>query len=546
MPPLGLRLRLVIPLACVLLAYGAFHTYFAAKTQHEEIFAEATLSVLRLADTVRRSTRHAMLESRRDDVHRMIEDIGQQSGIDHVRIMNKEGVIVYSSVPDEIGTVVNRGAEACYQCHNTRQPPTTIDSTKRARVYDSAAGHRTLAAIDVIYNEPSCWIADCHAHTGQQTQLGVVDVGVSLQEADARLRRTTRNATLFGICSTLAVCAAGAWLVHRLVNLPVQRLLECTQRVAHGDLTCTDLPASDDEIGHLSRSFMHMTADLQKAHAELSNWAHKLEAEVEHKTRDLTLAQAQIIRSEKLSSVGLLAAGVAHELNSPLTGILTFAHLAAKRLPEGSTEREHLLVIASQAQRCATIIRQLLDLSRERPPEKKCEDLHALLDQAVTLVEHQPRFQQVEIRRNYDPAVGCVQMDAGQMQQVFLNLLVNAGEAMPRGGRLQIQTRAAPAPRSRDGRSRTAPDGGEVQIAIRDTGVGIPPENLHRVFDPFFTSKEVGQGTGLGLAVSHGIVERHGGSIAVESTVGAGTVFTITLPLGGCDARTEPNQGSDP
>lgn len=530
MPPVGLRLRLMVPLAFVLIAYAAFQTYFTARTQRTEIFDEATLSTLRLANTVRRSTRQAMLQSRRTDVHEMIGQIGQQPGMDHVRIMNKEGKIVYSSTAEEIGKVVNRTAEGCFQCHDTNRPRTTIESKKRTRVFESPNGYRTLAAIDVIPNEPSCWSADCHAHTQQQTLLGVVDVGVSLKEADQRVARTTREAMLMGVLSTFVVCGSGAWLVHRLVNRPVQRLLECTQRVSNGDLSCsTDLASSDDEIGHLTRSFISMTADLQKAQEQLSSWAHRLEEEVERKTRDLTLAQAQVLRSEKLSSVGLLAAGVAHELNSPLTGILTFAHIVAKRLPESSSEREHVLVIATQAERCATIIRQLLDLSRERPPEKKRQDLHALIEQAVALVEHQPRFHDIRIQREYDSRIRALLMDAGQMQQVFLNLLVNGGEAMPQGGRLTIETRLE---------SRPAQDAGDGQLAdcvaivVRDTGIGIAPEYLHRIFDPFFTLKDVGKGTGLGLAVTHGIVERHGGKITVESTVGQGTVFTIILPTG--------------
>ena len=178
--PVGLRLRLVVPLAWVLIAYGAFYTYFTTKTQRSEIMAEATVSTLRLANTVRRSTRYAMLQSRREDVHRMIEEIGQQPGMEHVRIFNKEGVIVYSSDGQEINRVVDRTAEGCNQCHDSEQPLTTLETPKRSRVYDSPGGYRTLAAIEVIYNEPSCWNAACHAHQQAQKLLGVIDVGVSL------------------------------------------------------------------------------------------------------------------------------------------------------------------------------------------------------------------------------------------------------------------------------------------------------------------------------------------------------------------------------
>ena len=525
--PVGLRLRLIVPLAWVLIAYGVFYTYFITKTQRSEIMAEATVSTLRLADTIRRSTRHAMLQSRRDDVHQMIAEIGQQPGMEHVRIFNKGGVIVYSSDHDEISRVVDRMAEGCNQCHDSAQPLTTLETPKRSRVYDAPSGYRTLAAIEAIYNEPSCWNAACHAHQQQQKLLGVIDVGVSLADADQRVSQTTRNTIICGFVSTCIVCGLGTLLVHRLVNRPVQRLLESTQRVAGGDLDVTIPVTSDDEIGQLTGSFVEMTEKLKIAHRELQGWALKLEQEVENKTRELQDAQAQVVRSEKLSSVGLLAAGVAHELNSPLTGILTFAHILAKRVPDGSDEQHHLQIIAQQAERCAAIIRQLLNLSRERRPEKSRHDLHGVLEQSVALVEQQPPFQTIEIHRDYDRSGMTILADAGQLQQVFVNLLVNASEAMPDGGRLTVGTRRTTA----ECPGGPPAPGDLVHIVFRDSGCGIPPEHIGKIFDPFFTSKDVGQGTGLGLAISHGIIEGHGGKITVQSVLGEGATFTITLPL---------------
>ncbi|OHB80477.1 MAG: hypothetical protein A2V98_07290 [Planctomycetes bacterium RBG_16_64_12] len=531
MRPMGLRLRFVIPLACLLVAYGGIHTYLTARSQRALLLSEATLSTVRLANTVRRSTRHAMLQSRREDVHTMIEEIGEQEGIEHVRILNKEGVITYSAHKSEINRVVDRTAEACYQCHDAAEPLTKLETSQRARVFRAEDGHRTLAAIDVIYNEPTCWNAACHVHTEKQSVLGVLDIGVSLEQADQRLAVTTRNAILFGLASSVVICALAGLVIHRFVNRPVRRLLDGTQRIADGDLNC-DIPVtSSDELGHLASSFNKMTKDLKEARDALSNWAQKLEEEVENKTRDLKLAQAQVVRSEKLSSLGLLAAGVAHELNSPLTGILTFAHLLAKKLPADTPEKEDLEVIVSQTNRCATIIRQLLDFSRESSTEKKHQDVHAILEQAIALVEHQALFHNIRIQREFDPELPNIPMDASQMQQVFLNLLVNAGEAMPGGGSLTIESHAATSATVPQSAAASAAE--KVEIVFRDTGVGIPPDAIGKIFDPFFTSKDVGQGTGLGLAVSYGIIERHNGTISVASTPGNGTTFTITLPVDG-------------
>lgn len=553
MPSRSLCLRLIVLLAAVLAAYGALHGYLFATTQGEEILSEAARSTLRLANTIRRTTWHAMLDSRTKDVHKIIENVGQQEGIEHVRILNKQGAIIYSSDRSEINRIVDKKAEACTQCHEAEKPLTRLDTSQRSRVFQTGRGYRTLAAIEVIYNEPSCWTAACHAHPESQNVLGVIDIGVSLEEADKRVAQTTRRAIFVAFASTLVICGLVALFIHRFVSRPVRRLLECTRKVGQGDLNCTLQASSNDEIGQLTRSFLKMTEDLHKARADLSEWALRLEKEVENKTRDLKLAQAQIVRSEKLSSIGLLAAGVAHELNSPLMGILTYAQLLARKMPDDSLEKKDLKVIASQTERCAAIIRQLLDFSRERPPEKKSQDVHVVLDQAAALVERQALFHNIMIERHFDPHVVPILMDAGQMQQVFLNLLVNAGEAMPRGGRMTISTRAlasGAAARSAAGSADgSAADGAadsaacdEVQIVFRDTGTGIPPENLPKIFDPFFTSKQVGQGTGLGLAVSYGIIERHGGAINVESTLGEGTAFTITLPRAPAARTTNPHE----
>jgi two-component system NtrC family sensor kinase len=518
----GLRAQLVIPLAIVLIAFGGYHTYSEVKSHEEEILREATRNTLRLADALRRSTRNDMLQSQRQDVHNMINEVGQQEDIDHVRILNKQGAIIYSSNPNEINQIVDRTAESCNQCHRAEEPLQKLETSERTRLFEAEAGHRTLAAIAVIANEPSCWTAACHVHPQDKSILGVLDVGVSLEKADNRVAQTKQKQILFGIFSTAAICALVGFFIDRSVVRPVNRLLDCTKSIAAGNLDCCiDSPRSD-ELGRLVDSFREMTVDLKEAQEGLKNWAANLEVEVAKKTHDLEVAQAQVIRSEKLSSLGLLSAGVAHELNSPLMGILTFAQLVRDKMPDDSSERDDLEVIITQTERCATIIRQLLDFSRENTPEKKIRDVNPLLDRCLHLVEHQALFHDIEIVKNLSSSPLHVLMDAGQMQQVFLNLLVNAGEAMPTGGTLTITTRS---------------NGEKVEIVVCDTGTGIPPHDLTKIFDPFFTSKEVGKGTGLGLAVSYGIIEKHGGSIEVESTVGQGTTFTISLAA--CHVQAE-------
>jgi len=223
--------------------------------------------------------------------------------------------------------------------------------------------------------------------------------------------------------------------------------------------------------------------------------------------------------SERLAVVGQLAADVAHELNNPMQGIVTYSHLLLERLPADDPRRGSVEKIATQANRCTTIVRALLDFSRPKKPEKKLANLCAIIEECFSLVEDRAVFHNIEVVRDYTECIPEAVVDPAQMQQVFMNLIINAAEAMAGTGRLSVTT-------------AFETDREAIQITFRDTGHGIREEDVGRIFDPFFTTKEVGHGTGLGLAISYGIVKEHGGTITVESEVGRGTAFTVELPLG--------------
>ena len=240
------------------------------------------------------------------------------------------------------------------------------------------------------------------------------------------------------------------------------------------------------------------------------------------------------MRGEKLASVGLLASGVAHELNNPLTGILTFSHLVRQKMPDKSADAEDMDLVIRETKRCAAIIKRLLDFAREKQPEKKFTDLNQVIDDTVRIVEQPAHLRDIEITLDLDRTLPPIWIDADQIKQVVMNMLVNAQHAVEEKGSITVSTRRAPDPRA----PATEPKP-MVAISIVDTGCGIPEANLQRIFDPFFTSKDVGKGTGLGLSVSHGIVEAHGGLIEVESKVGEGSTFRVFLPL------TPPSAGPE-
>jgi two-component system NtrC family sensor kinase len=268
-----------------------------------------------------------------------------------------------------------------------------------------------------------------------------------------------------------------------------------------GDLETRGPVTSNDEIGELASSFNTMAASLRARDEQLKEFARR-----------------KIMESERLALVGQLAADVAHELNNPLQGIVTYSQLLLEKMTPDDSRRSSVEKIATQATRCATIIRGLLDFSRPTKPHKKLTDLRTTIDECLSLVEDQVLFQNIEVVRDYQEDLPATVMDPAQMQQVFMNLIINAAEAMGDAGRLTVATRL-------DVERRV------IQASFRDTACGISEENMGRIFDPFFTTKEAGHGTGLGLAISFGIVKEHGGTITVESEEGAGTTFTIELPV---------------
>jgi two-component system NtrC family sensor kinase len=357
----------------------------------------------------------------------------------------------------------------------------------------------------------------------------VLDIVFPLENMDRTIRDNTFTILGFALGLVIAAGLLVSWLVHRIIYLPLRDLEQGATKLAGGELEQTIPIRSMDEFGQLAASFNSMTEALRRSHAELHEWGKTLEQKVEAATRDLHIAQAEAARGEKLASVGLLAAGIAHELNNPLTGVLTFTHLVRKQLPEGSPEADDLDLVIQETKRCAAIIRRLLDFAREKTPAKVFSDLNNLIEQTTHLIEQSAQIDNIEIALDFDKELPLVWIDEDLIRQVIMNMLVNAQHAIESEGRITIRTRFHPQYHSGADESKIEPT---AEIIFEDTGCGIPEEDLNRVFDPFFTTKGVGKGTGLGLSVSHGTVAAHGGSIEVESTVGEGTVFHIFLPVG--------------
>ena len=516
-------------MALLLGLYGYWHLRLWRLSQQEMVFQSAD----RTSDIIWRSIRYSMLRNQREEVFHIINTIGHEPGISRIRIFNNEGQITFSTDGKEVGQFVDKKAEACYACHAQAQPLTRLNRPDRLRIYKAPDGTRVLGLIQPIENEPDCSNAACHAHAAGNQVLGVLDTNLSLASVDQVVARSQRQIAVFTVASIILLSLISAGLIRVTVHKPVRRLTAATRHVAEGELDHSLPVDSGDELGSLAASFNRMTEQLKKAQEENQDWTRTLEARVQDKTVELERAYHRLVQSEKMASLGKLAAVVAHEINNPLAGILTYSKLVSRLVDKGLENEARrkdamtdLQEIEEESRRCGTIVKNLLTFARQAPFNPQKNDLGEIVERCLLLVGHQCELQQVEVDCHLDPKTPAIYCDAGQIQQVFLALLMNAVQAMPQGGRLKVET------------SYQA-EGGEVRITVSDEGLGIPEGVLPHIFEPFFTTKAEGKGVGLGLAVAFGIVQQHGGNIEVSSTPQKGTTFAVTLPVEPQLARKE-------
>lgn len=541
MPLRTLSTRIAFLAGLLALVGASALSYILIRSQRRQILAEVIHGSESLAETIRLSIDHDMRVNRRDGMSEMIESVGHHEGIEWVRLFNKEGRISYSSQPGEVGQSVDMRAEACVNCHHGAAPDRDLAPEDRSRVFTAADGRRIVGTIHVIRNEPGCGGAGCHNPPDEQSVLGVLDVAMSLEPTQARIWASTRNALTVSLAAVVMITGALFLVVWQSVRRPVSRMIAATRRVAAGDLT-QHVPGASGEIGFLASSFNEMVESLNSSQRDLEAWASGLETKVAEKAEELRSAQFQVVQAEKLSSVGLVAAGIAHELNSPLMAIITFAHMVQAKLEPDSQSYKDVDMIVHEANRCAAIIRQLLDYSRRQAqvPDTEPVRISQVVERALELLKVEIKNGRIEVDTSVPQGLPIVEANEVQLMQVFVNLILNAVQAMDDGGRVSIV--ADVVPRSHYDRLKLPPHPGEklVRVRVRDTGPGISREALRKVFDPFFTTKPVGQGSGLGLSVSLGLVRRYRGLILAESDGKTGTEFTVLLPV-----PTEPLESGD-
>jgi len=508
----SLKTKILLSVIVVVVVIEGVFLYLNIKSLTREILDKTEEEAFNLSETIRLSIRNAMIKDRRDEYQRIIDDVAQRKGIAEVRIFNKQGEITVSSDRSKVGTVVDKQAEACYGCHREDEAKVLLPSDSKTRIY-LMEKQRLLGLINPIYNESSCY--PCHPKT--LNVLGVLDTTISLEGFEKERAQIYNRMMISGVVSVIVLSLLLSLLLTRFVNRPIDKLLAATKTAAHGNLDQTVGVRSHDELGELADSFNNMISELKRSRDAIEEWTQTLEHRVQERTQELQQVQDQLVRAGKMAALGELAAGVAHEINNPLTGVLTFSSLMLKKADETHPWKKDLENIVQQTTRCRNIVRGLLDFARQRKPDKKEWDIHVLLENTLNLVEKQAPFQNIKVVKEFMRDMPMLYVDADQIQQVFMNILINAADAMAgNGGTLTIKT--------------TLGDG-VVQVSFTDTGCGMAKEHLSKLFTPFFTTKETGKGTGLGLAISYGIIQSHSGEIEAESEVGKGSTFRIKLPI---------------
>ena len=410
--------KLVFVVGIVAITIIGIYAYSNIQSQSEVLLREVERHGIQLSETVKNSARREMLEYNRAHLQEMISHISIDPCLKEINILNKEGRIVYSTMESKIGVILEQKQDGeCIVCHAQDQPLSHLDRPQKTRIYKPHPDSlRALVIINPVYNEKSCWEADCHIHEPDKKVLGILQVTLCLHEVDNQIENSKLRAGIFAVIAILAISIIIGIFVQRWVDRPVNLLLEATKQVASGNLNYMINDLGDDELGLLAKSFNNMT-------------------------RKMAEARQQLFQSDKMASLGRLAAGVAHEINNPLTGVLTYSSFLQKRTKDYPDIQADLNVVVRETLRSREIVKGLLDFARQSIPKKKKAGLNEIIERSIQVVENQLNLKNIEIITELEKDIPDITVDANQIQQVYVNLLVNAGDALDNAdGKISIST----------------------------------------------------------------------------------------------------------
>jgi two-component system NtrC family sensor kinase len=476
---------------------------------------------------------YSMLENDKATLQRELDIIGNMSGIDEVNMYNEHDQLAYTSITTQVEDTRNPN---CAECHSNIAGMFTMDEKNyrvvedhpECGIFQDGQSDRHLLIRKPILNEPSCYMASCHAHQESEEVLGSLIINIPLGNLDMFVGRSFRDFLLLAMLIVGFMVTFLILFTRNRIKNPLNSIIRASEAVSRGD-TSIRLPLEQnllDDMRMVSLAFNNMLDNIEEVTEELQNWSQQLEYKVQKKSEALSEVQNELIHVERIASLGKLSSSVAHEINNPLSGILVYARLLHKQMdhpdfqhPKKDTMLKNLTLIQNETKRCGDIVRGLLDFSRKDREDFEETSLHRILQETHALMNHTVTISDITFRKEFKAAKDTVFCSPNQIKQACVALIVNATEAIRENGEITLRT--------------LNPDDEHVSIEVADTGTGIADQDLQHIFEPFYSTKRETSGIGLGLAIVHGIVENHKGRIRVDSRIGQGTVFTITIPIAG-------------
>jgi len=474
---------------------------------------------------------HSMLENNRSALQNTIDVINTLPGIEDVNMYDSQDNLVYSSFQ----TVTLRHHNPnCKECHVNIKTMFPLKE-KSFKILNINTGckmsmkdydYRLLLIRSPILNEKSCYTGSCHAHPQSEEVLGSFVIRIPLEELDSSIQESSTDFFLLAALTTFLLVAFLMLFTRKNIKSPLNAIIQASEAVSKGDKT-TRLeikPKQPMDMRMVSSAFNDMLDSLQSANIELQSWSQQLEYKVRKKTEELSEMQHELIHVERIASLGKLSSSVAHEINNPLSGILTYTKLVLKQLRKVKLEEEvkepmlkYLTVIELETKRCGDIVKGLLEFSRKDQHDFVILHLHKILDEVHKLMAHQMKMANISFLVTFSAQWDVINCSENQIKQACIAILQNASEAVFDNGEILMKT--------------SNPDEKTIKIEITDNGVGIAPEDISHVFEPFFSAKLKTSGIGLGLAIAYGIVQTHNGKVEIDSELGKRTTLSIILPL---------------
>ena len=524
------RVVLIITVSSVFL-FVSFNVIFRSVNEHY-LNTVIRQSGNNIGSIVEGALYRTMLENDKNGLQNTLDIINTLPGIDEVNMYDSKDSLVYSSFASDTNN--NHSNPNCISCHTNIRSMfpgreksykiINVNSDCKMNQNDNVSRHLLIRS--PILNERSCYVSSCHAHQETDTLLGSLIIKIPLEAQDAAIEKSSSEFFLLAVFATLILVSFLLLFTRRRIKDPLNALIKVSIAVANGDKsTRVEIKPNElDDMRMVSEAFNEMLDNLHSATVELENWSQQLEYKVQKKSEELGAAQNELMHVERLASLGKLSSSVAHEINNPLSGILIYTKLLQKQLsnPElfaskRETMLKHLKLIENETKRCGDIVKGLLDFSRKDQDDFEPKHLHEILQETYELMTHPIKIANISFYKDFSARSDLIYCSPNQIKQACIAILVNASEAVVENGEILIKTKNA--------------DEDTITIEISDNGLGIAPEDIPHIFEPFFSTKQDVSGIGLGLSIVHGIIQNHKGRIQVNSELANGTTISVTLPL---------------